>query len=103
MSHNGDMSEPALAPRSSLGGMIVVWAVALLGSIAIGIFVAEPWRIAALLIAFGAVVLLSFAVQLAYGRVHGFIVRVAGSVMGALLLMGVVSVAFGLAAIVPTV
>lgn len=101
MGDNRGMSEPALAPRSALGGMVVVWSVALLGAVAIGIFVAEAWRMPSLLVAYGGVVLLSFAVQLGYGRTHGFIVRVAGSVMGALLLMGGVSVGLGLAALVP--
>ena len=99
MGENEDMSEPALAPRNAFTGMIIVWSFALLASVAIGIFVAEPWRMPALLVAFGAVVLLAFAVQLGYGRTHGFIVRVSASIMGALLLMGVISVGLGLAAI----
>lgn len=41
-----------------------------------------------MLVGFGAVVLISFAVQLWYGRTQGFIFRVASSVTGALLLMG---------------
>ncbi|MGW8484593.1 hypothetical protein ACWGJP_15800 [Microbacterium sp. NPDC055903] len=95
------MSEPALAPRNALGGMLAVWIAALVGALAIGVFVSEAWRMPALLAAFGAAVLLSFAVQLGYGRTHGFIVRVSGSIMGALLLMGLVSVGFGLAALIP--
>ena len=55
-----------------------------------------PW----LLVAFGGIVLLSFAVQLWYGRTQGFIFRVGGSTLGALLLMGVISVGFGLAALI---
>ena len=99
MGDNEAMSEPALAPRNALTGMLVVWAVALLAAVAIGIFVVEPWRMPALLVAFGGVVLLAFAMQLGYGRTHGFIVRVSASILGALLLMGVISVGFGLAAI----
>ena len=57
-----------------------------------------PW----MLVGFGAVVLLSFAVQLWYGRTQGFIFRVASSVTGALLLMGIISVGFGLAALIPS-
>jgi len=94
------MSQPALAPRNAFVGVIVVWAVALLASIAVGIFVPEPWRVSWLLVSFGGVVLLSFAVQLWYGRTQGFIFRVGGSVLGALLLMGAISVGFGLAALV---
>lgn len=100
MRHNGVMSEPALAPRNAFVGVLVVWAVAFVASIAVGIFVPEEWRVPWLLVAFGGIVLLSFAVQLWYGRTQGFIFRVSGSTIGALLLMGVISVGFGLAALV---
>lgn len=100
MGDNGLMSEPALAPRNALGGVLVVWAVAFVASIAVGIFVPEEWRVPWLLVAFGSIVLLSFAVQLWQGRTQGFIFRVGGSAIGALLLMGVISVGFGLAALV---
>ncbi len=99
MGHNGVMSEPALAPRNEFVGVLAVWAVALVGSIAIGIFVPEVYRMQWLLVAFGGVVLLSFAVQLWHGRTQGFILRVGGSAIGALLLMGMISVGFGLAAL----
>jgi len=101
MGNNRGMSEPALAPRNALVGMLVVWIAALCAAVAIGIFVPEQWRMSSLLVAFGGTVLLSFAMQLGYGRTHGFIVRVAGSVLGALVLMGVISVGFGLAALIP--
>lgn len=93
------MSEPALAPRNALGGMAIVWAVGAVAAVAIGLFVPEtlvmPWMV----IAFGGCLLLSFAVQLVYGRTQGFIVRVAGGALGALLLMGLSSVGFALATI----
>lgn len=95
------MSEPALAPRNALVGVIAVWVVAFLASTAVGIFVPEEWRVSWMLVAFGGVVLMSFAVQLWYGRTQGFIFRVAGSIIGALLLMGMISVGFGLAALIP--
>ncbi|MBO0979967.1 hypothetical protein [Microbacterium sp. SD291] len=95
------MSEPALAPRNAAIGVMVVWAAAFIASVAVGVFVPEEWRVSWLLVAFGGIVLLSFAVQLWYGRTQGFIFRVAGSVTGALLLMGIISVGFGLAALAP--
>ncbi|WEK60560.1 MAG: hypothetical protein P0Y60_14775 [Candidatus Microbacterium colombiense] len=95
------MSEPALAPRNAFVGVIVVWTAAFIAAVAIGIFVAEDWRVAWMLVAFGGIILLSFAVQLWYGRTQGFIFRVAGSVTGALLLMGLISVGFGIAALIP--
>lgn len=101
MGNNGDMSEPALAPRSPLGGVVVVWGAALIAAVGIGIFVPMQWRVQWLIVAFGGAVLLSFALQLWYGQTKGFIFRTAASVTGALLLLGVVSAGFGLAALVP--
>lgn len=101
MRNIGGMSEPALAPRNPLGAIVTVWVVALLAAIAIGIFVPEQLRVSWLLVGFGGIVLASFAVQLWYGRTEGFIFRVASSVIGALLLLGVISAGFALAALVP--
>ncbi|MGM7668435.1 hypothetical protein [Microbacterium sp. A93] len=95
------MPEPALAPRSPLSGVVVVWAAALLAAVMIGIFVPEEWRVQWLLVGFGGAILLSFALQLGYGQTKGFIFRIAASVTGALLLLGVVSAGFALAALVP--
>lgn len=97
------MSEPALAPRNAFHGVIAVWIVSLVAAVALGIVLPEGERLAWLVIAFGAVVPLAFAVQLAYGRAQGFIVRVAGSVVGALILMGIVSGVFGLSALAAAV
>lgn len=96
------MTKPALAPRNAFVGVIVVWAAAFVATVAIGIFVPEEWRVPWMLVGFGGVVLLSFAVQLWYGRTQGFIFRVASSVIGALMLMGLISVGFGLAALIPS-
>ena len=101
MRNNGVMTDPALAPRNAFVGVVGVWVTAFLATVAIGIFVPEEWRVSWLLVAFGGAVLLSFAVQLWYGRTQGFIFRVAGSVTGALLLMGLVSIGFALAALIP--
>lgn len=95
------MSQPALAPRNAVVGVFVVWGVAFLASVAVGVFVPEEWRLSWLMVVFGALVLLSFAVQLWYARTEGFIFRVACSVTGALLLTGLISVGFGLAALLP--
>ncbi|MGB4138091.1 MAG: hypothetical protein WA971_16120 [Microbacterium sp.] len=94
------MTEPALAPRNAYHGVFVVWGVALVASVVLGIVLPEDARVPWLLVVFGAIVLLSFAVQLWYGRVEGFIVRVSASTLGSLLLMGLISVGFGIAAIV---
>lgn len=95
------MSEPALAPRNPFGGVVAVWAVALVAAVAIGIFVSEEWRVQWLLVGFGGAILLSFALQLWYGQTAGFIFRTAASVLGALLVLAVVSAGFALAALGP--
>jgi hypothetical protein len=92
---------PELAPRRTIGGVISVWVVAALAGIAIGLFVPPEWRAAWLTVALGGCLVLAFAVQLAYGRSQGFTERVGASILGALLVMGVISLGFGLAAIVP--
>lgn len=99
--HNGGMSVPELAPRRTVWGVLAVWIVAALAGIAIGVFVPEDWRAAWLAVALGGTVVLSFGVQLWYGRSQEFIVRVAASVLGSMIVMAVISAGFGLAAIVP--
>ncbi len=95
------MSQPALAPRGTLTSMISVWVIAVLATIAVGLFVPTEARGLGLILAFGGVVVLAFAVQLFWvGRVQGFIVRTAGTVTGALVLMGVVSAGLVLSAFV---
>jgi hypothetical protein len=98
---NDGMAVPELAPRRTIGGVIAVWIAAALASVAIGIFVPEDWRAAWLLVGLGGALVLAFAVQLWYGRSQQFIERVAASVLGALLVMGVISAGFGLAALIP--
>lgn len=78
-----------------------MWVVAALMGIAIGLFVPAEWRAAWLVVGLGASLVLSFSVQLAYGRSQGFIERVAISILGSLLVMGVISLGFGLASLVP--
>ena len=101
MRENGAMATPELVPRRTIGGVIAVWVIAGLIGIAIGIFVPADWRAAWLTVGAGASLVLSFTVQLAYGRSQGFTERVAASILGALLVMGVISLGFGLAAIIP--
>ena len=49
----------------------------------------------------GILLILAFAVQLWSGRSQGFTQRVGASVIGALIVMGFISIGFGLASIVP--
>ncbi|KAA9148967.1 hypothetical protein [Microbacterium lushaniae] len=95
------MTVPELAPRRTVWGVLAVWVVAALLGIGIGVFVPEEWRAAWLTIGLGSCLVLSFVVQLWYGRSQEFLVRVAASVLGAMVVMAVISAGFGLAAIVP--
>jgi hypothetical protein len=95
------MAAPALAPRRATGGIVAVWVTAALAGIAIGLFVPAEWRAAWLVVGLGGCLVLAFAVQLGYGRSQGFIERVAISILGALVVMGVISLGFGLASLVP--
>ncbi|KAA9107546.1 hypothetical protein [Microbacterium rhizomatis] len=95
------MATPELAPRRTIGGIIAVWIAAALLGLSIGIFVPVEWRAAWLIVGLGGCLILSFAVQLGYGRSQGFTQRVALSVLGSLLVLGVVSAGFGLATIIP--
>lgn len=102
MRDNGRVAAaPELVPRRTIGGIIAVWATAALLGVAIGVFVAPDQRAAWVTVGLGACLLLSFAVQLWYGRSQGFSQRVAASVLGALLVLGVISLGFGLASVVP--
>lgn len=101
MRENVLVTTPELAPRRTFGGVIAVWAIAALTGVAIGIFVPEQWRAAWLTVGLGGCLVLSFAIQLWFGRSQGFTERVAASVLGALLVMGVISLGFGLAAVIP--
>jgi hypothetical protein len=97
----GSVATPELAPRPTIAGTIVVWVVAAVAGIAIGVFVPFEWRAAWLAVALGGCLLLSFGIHLGYGRPVGFTERVAVSSLGSLLVLGVISLGFGLASIVP--
>lgn len=103
MGDNDRMSTPELVPRRSLGGIIAVWAVALVAGIAVAVVVPEDGRATWLALTLGFCMILAFAVQLFYGRAQRFIQRVAISTLGALLILGVISAAFGLGALMTAI
>lgn len=100
MVHNGNVAELDLVPRRTIGGVVAVWILAALIGAAIGIIVPLEWRAPWLVVGLGGCLVAAFAVQLAYGRSQGFTERVAASVIGALLVLGVLSLGFALAAVV---
>lgn len=94
------MTTPELAPRRPFGGIVAVWAFAAVAGIAVALFVPSPWHATWMTLALAASVILTFAIQLAYGRVQRFIQRVALSSLGALLVLGVISVAVALSSLI---
>ena len=67
----------------------------------VGLFAGDAWRVQWLAVGLGGCLILAFIVQLWSGRSQGFTERVAASALGALAVLGVISLGFGLAAIVP--
>lgn len=98
---NGRVTTSELAPRRTFGGIVAVWVTAALAAIAVGIFVPAAGRAVWLAIGLGGCLILAFVLQLVHGRSQGFTERVAASSIGALFVMGVISLGFGLAGIVP--
>lgn len=90
---------PSLAPRSPLPGLLVVWVVAAVIGIAIGVFSPNAQQAMWLCVGLGGCLILAFTVEIFEGRAHGSVVRIAGSVLGALAVMGVISAGFGLASL----
>jgi hypothetical protein len=101
MRENGPVALPELAPRRTFGGVLAVWIVAAVIGVAIGVFVDAEARAAWLAVGLGGCLILSFAIQLWSGRSQGFTQRVAASILGALVVLGIISLGFGLATIVP--
>ncbi|MEW1707029.1 hypothetical protein AB0230_07280 [Microbacterium sp. NPDC089190] len=91
------MSTPDLAPRRTFGGIVAIWVLAALAGVAIGVFVPAEWRAQWISVALGGCIIAAFAVQLWYGRSQAFIQRMALSSLGALVVLGVITVGFALA------
>lgn len=98
---NDRMVTPELAPRRTFGGVVAVWVLAAVVGVAVGLFVPAPWRAGWLILGLGGCLLVDFGIQLWFGRSQGFTERVAAGILGALVVLGVISAGFGLAAIVP--
>lgn len=94
------MTVPGLAPRSGLGGVVAVWVVAAAIAIVIGIAAPAESRGAWMPVGLAGCIILAFGVQLAHGHAEGFLRRVAASVLGALVVMGLIGLGLGLASLV---
>ncbi|MDQ1084657.1 MULTISPECIES: hypothetical protein [Microbacterium] len=94
------MSTPDLAPRRTIAGVVAIWVLAAVAGVAIGLFAPAPWRAQWVAVALGGCVIVAFAVQLWYGRSQAFIQRMALSSAGALVVLAVITLGFGLASLV---
>lgn len=90
------MSTPELVPRRTIGGIAAVWIAALVAGIAVAVIAPDEGRAVWMSLALGLCLILAFTVQLFYGRAQRFIQRVAISTLGAMLILGLISAAFGL-------
>lgn len=95
--HNGGVTLPDLAPRRTYGAVIATWVVAAVLAIAVGLFAPEQWRAAWMPVAMGVAFIAALSFNLATGRSQGFIARVAISVLGSLVVMGLIGAGLGLA------
>lgn len=92
----GMSTPPPLAPRSPVIGLSIVWLAAAILAVAICLFAPGADRAVWLCIGLGMSVIIAFGVQITIGRAQGFITRMAASVAGALILMGIISGIFWL-------
>ncbi len=94
------MSAPDLAPPRTLGGIVSVWIAAAVIAVVVGGFAPEDARDVWMPVGLGVCLILAFVVQLSIGRSRGFIQRVAISVLGSMLVMGFISIGFGLSTLI---
>lgn len=95
------MTVPELAPRSTVGGIVSVWIAALVAGVAVVVFAPPTQQWQWLSLALAGCLVLAFVVQLWNGRSVGFIQRIGASVLGSLLVLGLVSAVVGVVAILP--
>lgn len=91
------MTVPGLAPRGTFGGIVAVWIAGAVAAVAIGLVAPSEWRAAWMPVGLAGCLVLAFAIQLAHGHADGFLRRVAASVLGAMVVMGLIGLGLGLA------
>ncbi|ALJ19626.1 hypothetical protein [Microbacterium sp. No. 7] len=94
------MTVSEFASPRSIRGIVGVWVVAVVAALALGVLAPVELRAVWLSLGFAGCVVIAFVVQLMGGRAEGFIQRVAASVLGALLAMGLIGLGFGLSSMV---
>ncbi|MDQ1131064.1 hypothetical protein [Microbacterium sp. SORGH_AS_0888] len=85
------MTAPELVPPRPTGGIVGVWIATALAGVGIVLFVPLHWQSSWITLTLGIALIAAFIVQLAYGRAQRFIRRTAITVLGSLLILGVIS------------
>jgi Domain of unknown function DUF. len=85
-----------LAPAKRWSSIAVIWAMALAASVLIGVFALERTYTAWFAIAMAGCTIAALCIQLATRQKHGFIDRLAVSVGGAFVVLGIASGVFAL-------
>ncbi|MFT4211110.1 MAG: hypothetical protein QM626_04490 [Microbacterium sp.] len=85
------MTTPELVPHRPMRPIIAVWILTAVAGLAIVLFVPAGWQATWTTIALGLALIVGFAVQLWYGIAAGFIRRTAMTVLGSMLVLGVIS------------
>lgn len=85
------MTASELVPRRPIGGIVGVWAATAVAGAGIAIFVPPAWQAAWTTLTLGMAFIAAFAVQLWYGRPQRFIQRTAVTVLGSLIVLGVIT------------
>ncbi|MFZ4842659.1 MULTISPECIES: hypothetical protein [Mycetocola] len=81
--------------------IVAVWVVALVGAILIWIFAPGVTAFSWLAVTLAVVTMLTFVIQLRGGRKTGFIDRVAISIAGSVVILGVMSALMGIGKLLP--
>jgi hypothetical protein len=100
MGKNGDMTDNAEAGRAGHFAVIAVWLLAAIVALATGFGFEQSARGPWLVLGFALVIVVTFVVQLWHGKAEGFILRFAASSAGAVAIMGLISLAFWLVALI---
>jgi hypothetical protein len=76
--------------------VLPVWLVSLAAAIFIGLTVAPADRLTWIGITFGAAIILTFVIQLATGRIEGYVSRATASIGGAVVILAIATGVFAL-------
>ena len=76
--------------------VLPVWVLTLAAGVLVGVLVTGPERLEWLGIALGGAIILTFAIQLATGRIEGYVGRAMASIGGAIVILAIATGVFAL-------